>query len=271
MIVPVILYGPLATHRRGRILQEALAATPSADLPDGPAAVLAFAEAFQGAEDGVQGRLIEWTRTPGRLLLLLPPFAAAACERPVPWRAERMGSAPHGGEGLAKLLAPEVGYRLTGKLQTPAVPGATWSDLSVALGLYRLHPAAGLFAVTCLPLWSLAVLDAHGDLESWFTSLVSLAGENQPAEPTVAGALSAEHYGFLVFLLSQTFTDEAQAIAALLSSSIFRFSSERARLLLRELRDRDLVDGAKPTTEAYELVMQSPYAAYVGALREVSR
>jgi hypothetical protein len=259
LIVPVLLYGPLATHRRGRILQEALAATPSADLPDGRAAVLAFAEAFQGAEDGVQARLIEWTRTPGRLLLLLPPFAAAACERPVPWRAERMES------------APEVGYRLTGKLQTPAVPGATWSDLSVALGLYRLHPAAGLFAVTCLPLWSLAVLDAHGDLESWFTSLVSLAGENQPAEPTVAGALTAEHYGFLVFLLSQTFTDEAQAIAALLSSYIFRFSSERGRLLLRELQDQGLVDGAKPTTEAYELVMQSPYAAYVGALREVSR
>jgi hypothetical protein len=89
-----------------------------------------------------------------------------------------MGSAPRGGEGLAKVLAPEVGYRLTGKLQAPAVPGATWSDLSVAVGSYRLHPAAGLLAVTCLPLWSLAVLDAPGYLESWFTSLVSLAGES---------------------------------------------------------------------------------------------
>ena len=125
--------------------------------------------------------------------------------------------------------------------------------------------------MTCLPLWSLAVLDVPGDLESWFATLVSLAGENQPAELPVTGALSAEQYGFLVFLLSQTFTDEAQAIAALLSSSIFRFSPERGRSLLSELRDRDLVDGAKPTTEAYELVMQSPYAAYVSALREVSR
>jgi hypothetical protein len=142
--VPVLLHGALATHRRGKILQEALAATPSTELPDGRAAVLAFAEAFQGAEEGEQARLIEWTRAPGHLLLLLPPFAAAACERPVSWRAERMGSAPRGGEGLAKVLAPEVGYRLTGKLQAPAVPGATWSDLSVAVGSYRLHPAAGL-------------------------------------------------------------------------------------------------------------------------------
>ncbi|MGT2430345.1 hypothetical protein ACU4HD_19520 [Cupriavidus basilensis] len=168
------------------------------------------------------------------------------------------------------MLAHEVGYRLTGKLQTPAVPGATWSDLSVCVGSYRLHPAAGLFAVTCLPLWSLAVLEAHEDLESWLASLVSLAGEGQPAKTPAATALSPDHYGFLVFLLSQTFADEEQAIAGLRSSSVFRFSPERGRSLLKELRDRGLVDGAMPTGEAYDLVMQSPYAPYVGALREVS-
>jgi hypothetical protein len=270
VIVPVLLYGALATHRRGKILQEALAARPSNELPDGRAAVLVLAEAFQDAEEVEQALLIEWTRAPGHLLLLLPPFAAAACERPVSWRAERIESAPRGGEGLGKVLAPEVGYRLTGKLQTPPVPGATWSDLSVAVGSYRLHPAAGLFAVTCLPLWSLAVLDAPGDLESWFKSLVSLAGECQAAEAPMAGALSADQYGFLVFLLSQPFADETQAIAGLRSSTIFRLSPERGRSLLKELRDRGLVDGALPTTEAYELVMQSPYAAYVSALCEVS-
>jgi len=268
VIAPVLLHGALARHRRGRILQEALAATSSTELPDGRATVLAFAEAFQGAEEGEQTQLIEWTRAPGHLLLLLPPFTASTCERPVSWRAERMESAPRGGEGLAKVLAPEVGYRLTGKLQTPPVPGATWSDLSVALGSYRLHPAAGLFAVTCLPLWSLAVLDAPDDLESWFASLLLLAGEAPPAKALVETALSPDHYGFLVFLLSQTFADEEQAIACLRSSSVFRFPPERGRSLLKELRDRGLVDKAMPTTEAYELAMQSPYAAYVSALRE---
>jgi hypothetical protein len=268
--VPVLLHAALATHRRGRVLQEALSATPSTELPDGHAVVLAFADAFQGAEEGEQARLIEWTRASGHLLLLLPPFAAAVCERPVSWRAERMESAPRGGEGLAKVLAPEVGYRLTGKLQTPAVAGSTWSDLSVCVGSYRLHPSAGLFAVTCLPLWSLAVLDAPGDLESWLASLVSLAGEIQPGKTAVATVLSPDHYGFLVFLLSQMFADEEQAIAGLRCSSVFRFSPERGRSLLKELRDRGLVDGAVPTSEAYELVMQSPYAPYVSALREVS-
>jgi hypothetical protein len=267
---PVLLNGALATHRRGKVLQEALEATPSTELPDGRAAVLAFADAFQGAEEGEQTRFIEWTRTPGHLLLLLPPFAVAACERPVWWRAERMESAPRGGEGLAEILASEVAYRLTGQLQTPAVPGATWSDLSVAVGSFRLHPAAGLFAVTCLPLWSLAVLDAPADLASWLASLVSLAGETQLDKAPVETALTPDHYGFLIFLLSQTFAGEGSAISGLRSSSVFSFSPERGRSLLNELQDRGLVDGATPTTEAYELVMQSPYAAYVSALHEVS-
>ena len=270
MTVPVFLQGVLATHRRGKILQEALSATPATELPDGRAVVLAFSDDFQGAEEGEQARLLEWTRTPGHLFLLVPPFASAACERPVSWRAERMASAPRGGEGLAKVLAPEVAYRLTGKLQTPTVPGATWSDLSVCVGSYRLHPAAGLFAVTCLPLWSLAVLDAPGDLESWLASLVALAGESRPAPARVEAALQPDHYGFLVFLLSQTFEGEEQAIVGLRSSPIFRFSAERGRSLLKELRERGLVVGAAPTTEAYELVMQSPYAPYVSAVREVS-
>jgi hypothetical protein len=182
-----------------------------------------------------------------------------------------MESAPRGGEGLAKVLAPEVTYRLSGKLQTPAVPGATWSDLSVCVGTHRLHPAAGLFAVTCLPLWSLAVLDASQDLETWLASLVSLAGEGGVVPAREEAVLQPDHYGFLVFLLSQTFEGEEQAIGCLRSSPVFRFSAEKGRSLLKDLNKRGLVVGVVPTTEALELVMQSPYAPYVSALREVSK
>lgn len=270
MTVPILLYGGLAAHRRGKILHEGLSATTIKELPDDRAVVLTFAEEFQNAVEEEQNRLIEWTRAPGHLLLLLPPFAVAAAERPVSWRAERMESAPRGGEGLAKVLAPEVSYRLTGKLQTPAVPGATWSDLSVCVGSYRLHPAAGLFAVTCLPLWSLAVLDVPGDLLSWLGNLIALAGESQPVLSPLATALLPDHYGLLVFLLSRSFANEEQAVTELHSSPIFRFSSERGRMLLKQLCERGLVVGAAPTTEARDLVMQSPYAHYVIALREVS-
>ena len=52
--------------------------------------------------------------------------------------------------------------------------------------------------------------------------------------------------------------------------TIFRIAPERTNALLNELRSQGLVVGALPTTEATELVMQSPYALYVGALREVT-
>lgn len=271
MSVPVLLYGALGAHRRGKILQESLLAEPSCELPDGCAVALAFADAYQGAPLSEQSRLLEWTRVSGHLLLLLPPFATGACERPVSWRAERLERAPQGGEGLATMLAPEVTYRLEGKLQTPAVPGATWSDLSVCIGTYRSHPAAGLFAVTTLPLWSLSVLDAPNEVERWLATLIALAGKSVPATHSVERALHPDHYGMLVFLLSEPFENEAQAIAALSSSPIFRFSPEKGRSLLQELRDRGGVIGAAPTPAALELVMQSPYAPYVSAVREVSR
>jgi hypothetical protein len=269
--VPVLLHGSLAAHRRGRILQEAMSAVPSSGLPDGGAVVLEFAEAFQAAERGQRARLIEWTKAPGHLLLLVPPFGPAACDAPVTWRAERVDGAPRGGQGLAELLAPEVGYRLTGHLQTPAIPGATWSDLSVCVGVYRMHPAAGLFAVTTLPLWSLAVLDATAELDDWLGSLLHLAGESRPPQPVEVAPLSADHFGFLVYLLSQAFGDAEQALRGLSSSPVFRISEERGRSLLADLQGRGLVDGAAPSRVAEELVMQSPYAHYVSALREVSR
>ena len=271
MTVPVFLHGALAPHRRGRILREALSAEAATTLPEsGGAVLMTFADAFQGADEAEQTRLVEWTRAPGHVLLLVPPFAAGACERPVPWRAERMEGGPRGGEGLAKRLAGEVTHRLEGRLQTPPLPGATWSDLSVSVGTYRLHPAAGLFAVTCLPLWSLAVIDAPEEMQRWLARLLVLAGEAKSAAAPADSSLSPDHYGLLVFLLSKTFSNDDQAMAAVRSSSIFRIAPERARTLLNELRSRGLVVGAVPTTEATQLVMQSPYALYVSAVREVT-
>lgn len=271
MSIPVHLYGALAAHRRGKVLQDTASATPVLNLSDGPAVVVTFAESFQAASPTVQGQMVEWTRSPGHTLLLVPPFAATPCYAPVLWRAERVETPYCGGESMAKILAAQVAHRLTGSLQTPALPGAAWSDLSVAIGTYRLHPAAGLFAVTTLPVCSLSVLDYPKELQAWLARLAALAGEARPVLAPEAVALKPDHFGLLVFLLGKAFPSEEMALANLHTSTIFSMAAGNAITLLRDLQARGLVVGAAPTADGQALVMQSPYAPYVQALREAIR
>ena len=271
MTTIVHMYGALASHRRARVLQEAIAASPAETLPDDGGVVVMFGEDFQQGDVAEQKRIINWTRSPGRVLLLLPPYKLASCSLPVAWRPERIETPPTGGEGLAKILAPEVDYRLTGSLQTPALAGSTWGNQSICVGSYRVHPAAGLFVVTCLPLWSLTTLDAAQAANAWITDLISLSGQSvaAPADNKPA-PLKPDHFGILVFLMSRRFGNNDEALMALGRSTIFKWSPDHARGLIEELTERGLVQNAAPTTEAEDLVMCSPYATYVSALREVS-
>lgn len=271
MNVPVFLHGSLANHRRGQILKEAITAKTITSLPVTGSIVLEFGEAFQVADQHERAQLIEWTRSPGHVLLLLPPFTKESCHSPVTWQATRHNNAPQGGEGLAKHLASEVCYQLTGKLQPPTFPGASWSDNSASVGVYRLHPSSGLFAVTTLPLWSLSVLDRPDELNDWLCNLALLAGESNTEEVNEAEPLTPEHYGFLVFLMSTSCREEEGVIDEMQSSPIFQISEPRSRSLLKDLQNRALVDGTDPTAEARELIMQSPYGHYVSALREVNQ
>lgn len=269
MSVPLFLNGGLAGHRRGLILQDAAGAEPCAAPPDGAGILIEFGEVFQAAAEQ-QAPLLEWARTPGRVLLLVPPFGSETCGRPVPWRAEPSSTEKRGGEGLAALLAAEVHYRLCGDLQTPALAGAAWAGGDLGVGLYRAHPAAGLFAVTTLPLWSLAVLDAGPELKAWLTALAGLAGQARPPVDPEPQPLRPDHYGFLVLLLSQTFADHVHLLAGLRDSAVFKIPAEQASTLLADLQARGLVVGVAPTPAAEALVMQSPYASYLRALREVN-
>jgi hypothetical protein len=141
----------------------------------------------------------------------------------------------------------------------------------VAVGTYRIHPAAGLFAVTTLPLWSLTTLDASDEATEWITALAELAGRaSKTAEEPKADPLKPDHFGMLVFIMAGEFINRSAALDALGRSTIFAWEREHAKRLLDDLVARGLVDEAKASDEAQDLIMNSPYAAYVAALREES-
>ena len=177
---PVWLLGILATHARGKVLIEAIDASVAHVLPPEYGLCMAFGSEFQEHDEESQREWVRWAEPAGRTLLLIPPFKMVETTIPVPWRIYRAQKVEAEADKLAKLLASEVRYELTGTVQIATDTGGQWKSGGINTGYCRKHPHAGLFAMTCLPLWSLMVLDHREILQSWLRALHGLAGEPAP-------------------------------------------------------------------------------------------
>jgi hypothetical protein len=277
------LGGSLASHRRGRILKTTVDAQPSDILPPGQGICLLFGTDFQQAAeiDSPRERLrqrqewINWSQAPGRVLLLIPPFKSGECALPKDWEALRRTIPPSTkqNEFLAS-LAPEVQYELKGQLQIAQNLGSTWDDGSLCTIYYRKHPHSGIFAVTCLPLWSLVVLDRAPALQQWLNELFELTGNfsaaNELLPPTAAFLPSTNHFTLLLHLLTASFNSETEALAALQHSQIFSIEPIEAERCLGELQTHDLVTTAQLTPAGREILIRSHYAPYAEALEALT-
>lgn len=269
MDIPIWLFGTLANHRRRRILQDVLAAkVVEKDLPNSGICLL-FGKEFQEAEAIEQQNWYEWSQQSSRMLLLLPPFKTEECLIPCKWSVYRTkGNELQQTLALPKLLAPEVLYELQGQLQIAKQIGGQWDNLGINTAYYRQHPHSGLFAITSMPLWSIALLDHQSELNDWLTQFYNLVGQTTDEEASVLTSfeLKPEHYTVLLHLLSQNFTDQTVALVALENSPIFSLDLQIAQSCLRELESQELIAGVKITSKAKNLIRQSPYLAYAEAL-----
>lgn len=268
MNTPVWLAGTLATHRRSRILQDAIGAIPLENKPVSSGLCILFGTDFQEADEAVQQDWYNWSQEPGRTLLLIPPFATDHCAVPCDWEIlRRSGARMQQGLPLILALATEVRYELRGCLQVATHIGGTWDDLSICTAYYRKHPHSGVFAITCLPLWSLAVLDREQELQAWLDELHSLAGMPVDSEviPTSFEPKSA-HFTVMLHLLNGRFADETAALAALQSSPIFTIDIKQAQVCLTELQSQGLVEGVRLTDSGQDVIRRSAYAPYADEL-----
>ena len=268
MDIPIWLIGTLANHRRSRILKDILTAKiPDKDLPDSGICLL-FGKEFQEAETIEQYNWYEWSQQPSRMLLLLPPFKTGECSIPCQWSVYRNKNDLLQNLPLPKLLSPEVRYELRGQLQIAKQIGGQWDNLGINTAYYRHHPHSGLFAITCLPLWSIALLDRQSELNDWIVEFYSLVGQAIDSEEisSTSFELKPEHYTVLLHLLSQNFTEQTVALVALENSPIFSLDLQIAQSCLTELESQELIAGVKITTKGKDLIRQSPYSAYAEAL-----
>lgn len=259
MTTPLMIVDGLATHARGRTLMLSTGAI-AGPLPKSGTAI-AFAKDFQENPTRAS-ELLAWIERPGRLLVLIPPFAKEPGTVPVTWEARRTEALAGGETKIGALLARERQHVLWGALQPLERGGG-----QTVTGGWRRHPAAGLLVITTLPLWSLLTLEHRPALKQWFDQFFELAGHPLPDETTVTTEteLSRHEWAFLLHLCRGPFVDEKTAIQSLSDSTIQ--SVDDAPLVLVSLQHRGLVEKGNLTPLGIERLERSPYAVFARELR----
>ena len=268
---PIWLMGSLATHARGRVISDAVGAIVVESLPSEGGTCLAFGSDFQSRDTPTQQLWVSWPVLSGRTLLLIPPFNVSECKLPVPWRAYRPHKPePLGTDTLGKLIANEVRFEIAGTLQTAVEVVGEWKGRGVHTAYYRKHPHSGLFAITCLPLWSLTVLDHRRTVQEWLGTLGALAGESAATiaveEVTTEFRPNRDHFAMMLHLCERDFGSNDEALERLADSPVFAIPSESARRCLETLHEAGFVDNGKLTEKGRSMLLDSPYAVYATAM-----
>jgi hypothetical protein len=253
------------------VLSEATGAIGVDSLPNEFGMCLAFGSDFQASDSTTQQAWVNWTALSGRTLLLIPPFNVIECKQPVSWRAFRpQKPEPIGADHLGKLIANEVRFEITGTLQTAVEVVGEWKGGGVHTAYYRKHPHSGLFAMTCLPLWSLNVLDHRRTIQEWLETLGGLAGESAPTisveEATTEFRPRRDHFAIMLHLCERDFATTDEALDRLADSQVFAIPQESARQCLVSLEEAGLVNSGKLTDRGHETLLDSPYAVYATAI-----
>jgi hypothetical protein len=256
----VVLLGELGAHARGKTLG-AVAAATAGDLPAHGLA-LAFGKDAQQDVDMLR-TWVEWAQSPGRALVLMPPFKREVCAVPVSWEARRADGLAGGETDLGRLLAAERQYELRGELAPIERVGG-----QVVTGAWRRHPASGLVVATALPLWSLKVLDHAHLLRAWLGDLRVEAGTPRvdALKPASDYRPAPTDWTVLLHLCGGSFDGPSCALGALASSSVFAVEPGEAAASLTRLERAGWAAGGNITPAGRDALRAGPYRDHARAI-----
>jgi len=191
----------LYKHRRGRFLAKLLNAVPIQQGEYPKNGILCMAgDQFQRA-DKEQQELFLWTRNPGCVLLLLPPFDAGSLYSTLDWECGFIQNIPVAldNDSIENLVSKEVLHILSGEDGSDSL--LQWGDHSSHTRYYKAHSNSGMFAATVLPIWSITLMNHAGLLMNFMDRLYRNCGrkisKEQP-EIDVSDLLQPEDITVLV-------------------------------------------------------------------------
>jgi hypothetical protein len=262
----IALIGDLAGHARGRTLVASFGAAPAEALPAQGAAIV-FGRQFQRSREDAES-WVSWASSPGRLLLVVPPFGASESTLPVQWEARHSEALAGGETELGRILARERQHEIRGRL----LPVERIAGEVVTAG-WRKHPTAGLVVITALPIWSLTTLDHRSVCHAWLTDLLTQAGEARDAIPLPDDGgriedreLSPEEWAVMLHLCTAEFASADAALQALSQSEIHRVDPAVAGGALTALSQLGFARGGTLTEEGRAALRQGPYSDFARML-----
>lgn len=262
------LIGKLADSPRGKRLLKSLSATPAPELPTGPGVGFGIGQDYQTRTPAEQRQWLKWAAQPGCALLLVPPFQTAVRHEPNGWEMASLDKTPSldaTAHTVLRLTQPELNVSVARGLTrtlNAALDGPSTTQLG---GLFRKHPDSGIFAVTAVPVWSLALADHVAALAEWLASWLGLAGRAPAAEApaTLPGFEPTQsHFSVLLYLASGRFFSRAEALEALAWNDTFELSGEEVPLLLDGLEAAGLIAGGALSDAGRRALLESPYRRY---------
>ncbi len=269
------LESSLANHRHGRFFISQLDAKPADELPS-RGLLLMHGKFFQGLDTSKQETWWQWASKPGCGLLLLPPYNAGAVFERLDWQLvirEDMASSNDG--IIPNTVCAEVTLNLTGSDgEFDRSLGHQWTDYSVNTRYIKQHQGCGVFAATCLPLWSISLLDYAQDTLDWLDALLGLAGKasEDVAEAIQMPEVQLKPTDYTLMVCMQAWgVHTAEAISsALTRGSMSLISIPEVEVVegISRLRLLGLIDDAGMTSVGLNILNESPYGRYVEHLKE---
>ncbi|MFT6906670.1 MAG: hypothetical protein ACJAS1_003338, partial [Oleiphilaceae bacterium] len=218
----------------------------------------------------------EWALLSGHTLMLLPPYSAGLIHEELDWQisfTEQVSSI----EGpLTQLLGPEVTQNISAKQgNSDRNMGHYWGASAFNTRYVKHHAASGVFAATCLPLWSISLLDEAELLLAWFAFFEQLAGTPNNIESDIEEELvqlQGTDYSILacVFAWTVASASELQGYQARQPFPIFKFSPLEVEAGFERLLSGGYLDIKGLTPSGLETLKESAYWIYAEELKEQS-
>ncbi|QTA78693.1 Uncharacterized protein dnl_09230 [Desulfonema limicola] len=277
-LAKIYLACELADHRRGRFLSSLLNTEPvDKDLLPETGILLFTGEHYQSLPEKQDEEMWKWCRQPGRVLLILPPYRETKICINTDWTAVYRNKEPDSANHVfADKTASEVIFEIQGQDgEFSRELGHEWSDFTINTRFIKQHSSSGIFAATCLPLWSISLLDNGENIRSWLEEFYKLAGKPSAAtqDQQMENAdlhIEPEDYSVLVCCYAWDEVTE-KGILNLgdeMPVSVFDFEKLELSKRLLNLKTAGYIDNYKITKSGVKALELSPFWIYAQELKE---